>query len=40
MKEKTELAIQYFKINKEEAAYLVFTGDQPETKLIATRMST
>ncbi|MGZ4049499.1 MAG: HD domain-containing protein, partial [Bacteroidia bacterium] len=26
VKEKTELAIQYFKINKEEAAYLVFTG--------------
>lgn len=27
VKEKTELAIQYFKINKEEAAYLVFTGE-------------
>jgi uncharacterized protein len=26
-KEKTELAIQYFKINKEEAGYLVFTGE-------------
>ncbi|HSQ43620.1 MAG TPA: hypothetical protein VLM16_01410 [Ginsengibacter sp.] len=27
VKEKTELAIQYFKINKEEARYLVFTGE-------------
>ncbi len=26
-KEKTELAIQYFKISKEEAGYLVFTGE-------------
>lgn len=26
VKEKTELAMRYFKINKEEAAYLVFTG--------------
>lgn len=27
VKEKTELAMQYFKINKEEAGYLVFTGE-------------
>ena len=27
LKEKTELAMQYFKINKEDARYLVFTGE-------------
>jgi len=27
VKEKTELAMQYLKINKEEAGYLVFTGE-------------